>query len=147
MTITPFPTNTVDTIDAIRDEIGRQITINVKVQGTACPVCDLDPITNTSTDSFCETCSGVYWLNTTSGISTYAHIRWGGSDQPMYTAGGVIDMGDCIATIKYTETLLSGVQNSDHFIVDDKDMYLKKYILRGVKPLNRIRVILKEDSN
>lgn len=145
MTTFSFP-DTTDILDGIRETIQRPITINVHVQGTACPVCDLDPITNTSTDSFCIYCSGLYWINTTSGISTYGHVHWMGLDQPMYTQGGTIDTGDCIVTFKYTATILSGIQNSTNFIVDDRDMYLKKYVLKGVKELNRIRVLLKEDS-
>lgn len=145
MVIPHFP-DTTDILDEIRGEIQRPVIINVHVQGTACPVCDEDPITHASVDSFCPVCSGLHWINTTSGISTYGHVRWMGLDQPQYTAGGIIDDGDCIVTLKYTTVLLSGVQNSENFIVDGRDLYLKKYILRGVKQLNRIRVLLKEDS-
>lgn len=141
-----FP-NTVDTKDEIRSTIQRSIVINVAVEGTPCPVCDLDPITNTSTNSFCDTCSGVYWLNTTSGYTTSGHVKWVGADQPLYTPGGIIDVGNCIVTIKYTNDNLTAVENSDSFIVDNKDMYLKTFVTKGVQELDRIRVILKEDSD
>jgi hypothetical protein len=146
MTVPSFPPDTYIVKDSIRESIQRAITVNVKVAGTPCPTCDLDPITNTSLDSFCETCSGVYWLNTTSGWLVSGHVRWMGADQPYYTPGGVIDTGDCLVTIKYTVSGLAHVQNSDSFIVDGRDMYLKKYILRGVPTVDRIRIILKEDS-
>lgn len=146
MTVPAFP-NTVAIKDAIRESIQRTIVINVAVEGTPCPACDLDPITNTSTNSFCEVCSGVHWLNTTSGYTTSGHIKWVGADQPMYTAGGIIDVGNCIVTIKYTNSNLAAVENSDSFIVDNKDMYLKTFITKGVQELDRIRIILKEDSD
>jgi hypothetical protein len=145
MTVPAFP-NTVAIKDAIRESIQRPIVINVAVEGTPCPICDLDPVTNNSTDSFCYYCSGVYWLNTTSGYLVSGHIRWRSSDQPMYTAGGVIDIGDCIVTVKLTDENLDAVQNSENFIVDERDLYLKNYVLKGVQELDRIRIILKEDS-
>ena len=146
MTVPAFP-NTVAIKDAIRASIERSILINVAVEGTPCPICDLDPITNTSTDSFCDTCSGVYWLNTTSGYTVSGHIRWKLSDQPLYTAGGVIEEGDCIVTIKHTEPNLTAVVNSKSIIIDGKDLYRIGYVLKGVQELDRIRIILKEDSN
>lgn len=142
-----WPSNTGEVINDIREEIGRDITINVSVTGTPCPDCDLDPITNTSLDSFCTTCSGVYWLNTTSGYVIKAHVRWMSADMPLYTQGGAIYEGDCIATLEFTEQNLENVQNSDSFVVDEKDLYLEKYALRGVPSINRIRVFLKEDND
>lgn len=146
MAIPDFP-DTTDTLDEIRSKIERPITINVKVAGTGCPVCDLDPITNTSTDSFCTTCSGLYWLNTVSGYVVSGHVRWMGTDQPLFTEGGVIDTGDCIVTIKYTVLNLANVENSDSFIVDGRDLYRKEHVLKGVRNLNRIRIVLKEDND
>jgi hypothetical protein len=146
MIVPAFP-NTVAIKDAIRESIQRAILINVAVEGTPCPVCDLDPITQTSTDSFCYVCSGVYWLNTVSGYVCSGHIRWRMADQPMYTAGGIIDVGDCIVTIKHTESNLTAVENSDSFTIDGRDLYLKNYVLKGVQELDRIRIILKEDSD
>lgn len=146
MTVPAFP-NTVAIKDAIRESIQRAIVINVAVEGTPCPACDLDPITNVSTDSFCYYCSGVYWVNTTSGYTVSGHVRWISSDQPLYTAGGVIDEGNCIVTIKHTDDNLTAVQNSENFIIDNRDLYLVRYIPRGVQELDRIRIILKEDNN
>lgn len=146
MTIPDFP-DTTAVLDEIREKIQRPVTINVHVQGIPCTACSLDPITNTSTNSFCTVCSGVYWIHTTSGYDTYGHVRWLGADQPLYTEGGTIDMGDCIVTFKYDTQTLSYIQDSESFIVDGRDLYLKEYIPRGVQNLNRIRVILKEDSD
>jgi len=141
-----FPDDTKEVIDAIREEIGRYVTINVAVEGTPCPVCELDPVTNTSTDSFCETCGGKYWLNTASGVQVLGHIRWIKNNQPMYTPGGVIDDGDCVVTIAYSVENLSNVENSVSWVVDGQDMYYKNHVLRGVQDVNRIRVTLMEDA-
>lgn len=146
VTVPAFPDIT-EVLDAMRSSIQRPIVINVNIEGTPCPVCDLDPITNTSTDSFCETCDGLYWLNTTSGLLVSGHVRWTRTDQPMYSPGGIIDQGDCIVTVKYSEETLSGIQNSSSFTVDDRDLYLKNYVQKGVQQINRIRIILKEDSD
>lgn len=145
MTIPAFP-DTTETLDAIRATIERPITINVKVQGTPCSACELDPITNTSVNSFCTVCSGLHWINTISGYTISGHVRWTRLEQPMYSPGGIIDQGDCIVTVKYSELTLTNIQNSDHFIVDERDLYLKNYVKKGVRQLNRIRIILKEDS-
>jgi len=145
MTIT-FPTDTKEVIDDIREAIGRNVTINVKTTGTPCPVCDLDPVTNTSTDSFCETCDGKYWIDTTTPVVVLGHVRWIKNNQPLYTPGGVIDEGDCIVTIEYTAQNLQYVENSESWIVDGQDMYYKTHVPRGKPDINRIRVILKEDA-
>ncbi len=140
-----WPNNTKEIIDDIRDTIGREITINVKVPGDPCPDCDLDPITGVSTDSYCTTCSGLYWINTISGSPVMAHVRWTKIGQPIYEPGGIIYDGDCIVTITYSDENLNNVINSDSFIVDGKDLYMKNYVLRGVQDINRIRIILLED--
>jgi hypothetical protein len=143
-----WPAETVTaTIDEIRDNIGREVEVYVKVAGEACPTCTLDVTTNLSADPFCPTCSGTYWINTLSGWSVNAHVRWRSTDQPKYTPGGIIDEGDCHVTIKYTEAALSNIQNSDHFIVDSRDMYMKNYKLRGAPEPNRITVTLLEDND
>jgi len=140
-----WPTNTTDIIDEIRYTIGRDILINVRVSGTACPDCSLDPVTNLSTDPFCATCAGEYWLNTISGVTCSAHVRWKSTDQPLRVAGGIIDEGDCYVTIALSGHL-GCVQSSVSYVVDDKLMYMKNYKVRGVPQPNRITVVLLEDK-
>jgi len=140
-----WPSNTAEIINKIRETIGRLITIYVNVSGTACPVCTLDPVTNLSTDPFCLTCEGNYWLAVTSAWTCSAHIRWRRTDQPIWSPGGIVDEGDCKVTIALSGSALYNVQNSNYFIVDDIDLYMKNYYQKGVQPLNRITVILMED--
>lgn len=150
MSFTPiWPSNRVRSIiDAIREAIGRVITIYVNVSGTACsdPGCSLDPVTNLSTNQFCVTCGGNYWIATTSAWACSAHVRWRSAEQLLWATGGIIDEGDCKVTIAYSGDALHNVQNSDYFIVDGRDMYMKNYRLKGVQPVNRIAITLLEDK-
>lgn len=141
-----WPSNTGDTIDAIRNTIGRDITIFTTVSGIPCPAsgCDLNPVTNLSTNQFCPVCSGSYWINTTSGVVLKAHIRTKEVDVPVWEVGGRIVDGDALVQIKYTIANMDYVNNSEYFLVDTRE-YIKKNIdLRGVPEINRILVSLQE---
>ncbi len=128
-----WPPNTRAVIDKIREAIGREITIYVTVTGVVCTTsgCSLDPVTNLSTDPFCPGCEGNYWVDTISGWTCSAHIRWRQTDQPLWTAGGIIDEGDCKVTIANSGVALYNVQHSKYFVVDDIDLYMKSYFLKG----------------
>lgn len=143
-----FPSDTKEIIDDIRDAIGRYITINVTASGTPCPLnCGYDPINDASIDVTCSGCNGVYWMNTTSGWLTKAHIRWGSADRPIYSPGGKAFEGDCIVTIEYTAESLANIENSESFIVDEKTLILEDFILKGVPNINRITIALIERDN
>lgn len=148
MTIT-FPDNTKDIIDEIRGVIGRDITIFVTVSGIPCTAsgCSLDPITNLSTNPFCGVCHGNYWINTLSGWTCSGHIRWLSADQPLWTQGGKIEDGDCKVTIAFSNIALEHVKASKYFVVDNIELYLKHYRLKGAKEINRIQIMLIEDPN
>ena len=60
MTEIVWPTNTKTIIDNIRGAIGRTVDFYTVASSNPCSVCDLDPVTDESTDSFCTTCSGLY---------------------------------------------------------------------------------------
>jgi hypothetical protein len=132
---TTFETSVVD---GIRNAIGRDVTFFVITSGAPCPVCDLDPITNTSTDSFCIICSGAYWIYTYSGVDIFSHITWGFSEQLGWVSGGTQDEGDCRIQIKYTPENIVTVETAQWVEVDGKVMQITKKILRGVQTLNRI---------
>src|SRR3990167_8512846 len=100
--IAPFPQNTRVTIEAIINEDGRDVTFFIVDSQIPCPVCDLDPISNTSTDSYCPTCSGEYWINTYSGWTITAHVTWGMSEDRAWETGGMIDNGDCKVKFIYS---------------------------------------------
>ncbi|HEC63694.1 hypothetical protein LCGC14_0482860 [marine sediment metagenome] len=141
-----WPDNTAGVTDAIRDAIGRDVTINTTVSGIPCPVsgCLLNPVTNLATDPFCLVCEGQHWINTTSGLVVNAHVTWRPADIPVWVTGGVILQGDCLIQIKYTDLRLDQVNEATNFIVDSKEMIKHDVILRGVPDLNRILVTLKE---
>lgn len=146
MTTIVWPTDTPDTIDAIRNAIGRDIIIYRSVQGVPCTAsgCDLDPVTQLSTNQFCPVCSGFYYINTTSGLTVNAHVRMKEADVPVWTIGGYIVDGDAQVQIKYNDANIAAVNNSDYFLVDNREFIKKDIDLRGVPTVNRIIVTLVE---
>lgn len=143
-----FPTDTVTVIDQIREAIGRNITIQVLVSGIPCPdITDsLDPVTGLSTNQFCPTCSGIYWLSTLSGYLVKAHIRSGKMDTPVWVTAGEIFTGDAQVQIKYTLANMTAVENSEYFDVDGRRFVKSEVDLRGVPEINRILVTLEEQE-
>ena len=140
-----FPDNTEDTIDAIREAIGRDITF-VTVSAIACTAsgCSLDPVTNTGTNSFCVTCSGLYWIPVLSNYEVKAHVTWGSADQLNWVTGGQLIDGDCRVQVKSTSAVLSAIEDTDHVVVDGKTFEIKSKIYRGVPELNRVLIDLIE---
>lgn len=147
MTNILWPSNTKNIIDSIRNAIGRDIIGMITVTGISCSYCILNPVTNLSTDPFCSGCGGTYWLTTHSGWTVNAHVRWAGAEQPLWQPGGKIIEGDCHITIAFSDENLSLLEKVDYFVVDEKEMYMKKYVLKGVPEINRIKVVLLEDPD
>lgn len=143
-----WPTDTADSIDAIRNAIGRDILINVTVSGIPCTVsgCDLDPVTGLSTNQFCSECSGFYYINTISGYAVLAHVNWGQADTPIWETGGRVTEGDCLIQLKYTVTNEAAVDGSKSFVVDGKTLVKEAVDYRGVPDINRILVTLTQEE-
>lgn len=143
-----WPTDTADTIDAIRGAIGRNILINITVSGIPCSAsgCGLDPVTQLSTDQFCPICSGFYWTNTTSGYVVNAHVNWGQSDTPIWETGGRVVEGDCLVQMKYTIANVAAVDEAKSFVVDGKTLVKDAVDYRGVPDINRILVTLTQEE-
>jgi hypothetical protein len=143
-----WPSNTVNVIDEIRDAIGRNVIINIPITGIACtnPSDHLDPVTNLSTNQFCPTCHGAYWLNSISGVTVIAHVTWKPAEIPMWYPGGQIVEGDCLVQIKYTASAYTYVTDAESFIVDGKTLTKRNIILRGVPQTNRILVALDQQE-
>lgn len=140
-----WPDNTTEIIDKIRGAIGRDVTFYVVASSTPCPTCSLDPITNESTDSFCPTCSGIYWIPVYSGYTVSGHITWGNMDTLQWITTGQYFDGNARVQIKYTPESLSIVeqtQDSGYVVVDNESMEIKSILLRGVKNINRILINL-----
>jgi hypothetical protein len=139
-----FPENTGEIITAIRNAIGRAVTFYVVASSTACTLCDLEPITNTSTDPFCLECNGTYWIPVMSGVTLSGHVAWGKSDQMRWESGGQWWEGSAGVQIAYTPTNLETVESAVYVVVDDQEMEVRKVMRRGVKSLNRILIDLIE---
>jgi len=142
--IISFPENTEDVINAIRTAIGRDVIFCVVASATACTLCDLDPVTNTSTDSFCLECNGDYWIPVFSGVTILGHISWGKSDQMRWETGGMWYEGSCGVQIEYTPENLATVNSAIYVTVDEKEMEIRKKMMRGVQNINRILLDLIE---
>lgn len=152
MTTITWPTDSEKVVvDAIRTAIGRPTYWYILASTIECPTCladgDLyDPVNESSTDSFCPTCSGLYYIPVYSGSEIDAHITWGKSEQLGWYTGGQQMEGDCRVQIEYTTANLNAVDNAKWVIVDGKRMEVKKKILRGVQTINRILVDLDEQE-
>lgn len=144
MSIT-FPTNTEEVIDGIRTVIGRDVNF-YQMTISECPTCSLDPITENSTDSFCPTCSGLYYIDTPYSVTISGHVTWGNIDALQWVPGGQLFDGDCRIQIKYTLDNLDIVTNSEYVIADSVRLVVDDYALRGVQDLNRIVIILNQEE-
>jgi len=139
-----FPSNTKTVIDAIRGVLGRGVEFITTESGNPCPVCDLDPIANTSTDSFCETCSGMYWIPVYETYTISGHITWGQADILDWQSAGQLFDGECRVQVEYTDTNITILDKTEYLVVDNKKMEVKKRIERGVPTLNRVLLDLIE---
>lgn len=141
-----FPSNTTEITDSIRTAIGRTIYLQIVASSIPCSVCTLDPVTNTSTDSFCYNCSGTFWIEQEEEYPVLAHVNWGPGDILQWNTGGQYFDGDCLVQIKLTEENLNAVDTTNYVVVDERELEIKSKILRGVPELNRILLNLVERS-
>lgn len=144
MTTIVWPSDTTSVIDAIRGVIGRRVYFYKVINNSECTVCELDPVTGHSTDSFCYECSGLYYIPTYSGVTLSGHVTWAGADQLGWVTGGQILEGDCRVQIKYTEENDLLLDDTEWVEVDDRKLTIVKRLPRGVPTVNRILVDLKE---
>ena len=142
-----FPSNTTEIIDDIRGAIGRPVSFYSISNETVCSAgCILDPVTNTSTNSFCPVCSGNYYIYTYSGVTVSGHVFWNSSDLMNWPSAGFTFEGECRVQIKYTQELLSLVDNTEYVIVDGKKMTIRNKAYRGVPNINRIILYLDQEE-
>lgn len=139
-----WPSNTREVISGIIDQIGRDVEIFFVWSSYACPDCSLDPITNTSSDSFCPTCSGEYWVDVMSGVTRLAHVTWKFDYGNEFQTGGRNMIGDARVKIMHSDADEALVKQSKYLVVDDKIMNLEKTTLLGAPQVNRIIMDLKE---
>lgn len=130
-------------IDDIRGLIGRTVDF-YSATLSGCSVCSLDPTTDTSTDSLCPVCSGVYWIESFSSITVSGHITWGNVDYLNWQVGGQLFDGDCRIQIKLQDTTLDMIEATKYVVADGKVLEIKSHIMRGVPDLNRVLIDLIE---
>lgn len=148
MTITfPSSAETRVIINEIRDVIGRPVTIytELKVPCVASG-CSLNPVTLTSTNPFCLTCSGIGFVITNSGLTVNGHVTWKPSEILNWQTGGQSFIGDCLVQIEYTSEIANLVKYCKYMEVDNKRMELKSITMRGAPSVNRLLISLLEDE-
>lgn len=137
-----FPVDTAQQIEEIIDQIGREVDFYTATY-SGCLACNLDPLSDTSTDSTCPVCSGLYWIPTYTASGIVSHVTWGNLDDKSWQTGGMIDNGECTVKFMHSDEREELVNEAEYVVVDDREMDIKNIILRGV-PVNRILVRLKE---
>lgn len=141
-----FPENTKKIIDSIRNAIGRDVIFNHVASYTECPDCTLNPVTKTSTNSFCTTCLGLYYIPNITPITVKAHVTWGLFDRLNWISGGELSDAKCRIQIEYNELNDSITKYGTSVIVDGKTMYIDKKNYHGVPEINRIVLELKSEE-
>jgi len=139
-----WPSNTKSIIDQIRNVIGRDVTFITVSDAEICPVCGVDPVSGGAIDPYCLTCSGLGYLYTYSGTTVSGHVTWGFSELLAWYTGGQQFDGDCRVQIEYTPEMVTVLDDTKWVIIDNKTMQVKKRIYRGVQPINRILIDLRE---
>jgi hypothetical protein len=132
-----FPTDTRELINSIRGVVGRAVYFYTD-NPTECSVCSLDPITNTSTNPYCTTCSGLHYIHNYSSTTISGHITWNPAETLQWSAGGQYELGDVRVQVEYTVSNLSTIDNTEYIMVDGKRVIIRNKIYRGVPELNRV---------
>jgi hypothetical protein len=144
--LAPWPSTVLATISGIIDEIGRDVELVYVWSTSACTVCDLDPVTNTSVDSFCPTCSGDYWIPIYSSEYILSHVTWKFDYENEFSQGGKVLIGDARVKFMHTEAREELVRETEYIVLDGKIMNVEKTTLLGT-PINRIILDLKQKED
>ena len=140
-----FPTNTKQLITEMIDTIGREVIFyTISSYPCTASTCYLDPVNNTSTNSFCPVCSGKFWIAAYSGTMRKAHVTWKFADLKQWETGGWNFVGDGIIKVMYSGNIMDIIDSTDYILVDDKKVNIDKITVLGVPSLNRIIIDFKE---
>lgn len=146
MTLAMWPSDVREKIEEIIGMIGRDVEFFYVYSSYGCPVCDLDPTTDTSVDSYCPVCSGVYWIAVYSGVTMSGHVTWKFDYQNEFETGGKYLIGDARVKVMHTDEREQLIRETKYLIVDGKTMNIEKTTLLGT-PINRIVLDLKEKED
>jgi len=138
-----FPPDTKNTIDAMRQAIGRNATFYSRIE-IVCPTCGIDPLSGQALNSFCPTCSGLGHIYTMSGTVVLGHVNYGTLDSFRWASAGQYPEGDATFQMEYTPEHLTLVEGMDYLAIDNKKFSYTKQIIRGIPTPNRIILILVE---
>lgn len=133
-------------IEQIIADIGRDVNFYYIYSSYACPNPDdsLDPITNTSTNSFCPICSGEYWIDVYSGYTMSGHVTWKYDFQNEFETGGRIFIGDVQVKVMHSDERENIIkQPKTYLVVDNITVDIVKITKLGTPP-NRLIVHCKE---
>lgn len=136
-----------DQIDAVREQIGRNVTVYYSKR-EGCTLCTpsgwFDPISDTTWYATCPVCHGRYWLNTAITKDILARVHWVSNEAITVSPGGRHFIGDAQITVDPSEraTLVLAQNDLGGVIVDGQDMSIHKIPPLGAPTINRIRAIL-----
>ncbi len=135
-------------IDAVRDQIGRDVTVYYPSE-EACSICVasgyLDTIHNTSWYTHCPECGGKYWRRYTKSEDILARVHWVSNEGITATPGGKYFLGDAQITVDpcHLELLESAQSEQGKVVIDGQDMSIVRINPLGAPEINRVRAILK----
>jgi hypothetical protein len=133
--------------DAIRAAIGRDVNF-VFESFSACATCSglgyYDEVNNSSLDSFCPNCSGIFWIPTESIVAVKSHVRWKLADESQKEIGGETFTGDCIITIASDALTSNQLASIKEIRVDSRKLVPTRTIPRGVPNVDRYRILARQ---
>jgi len=142
-----FPSNTRELIEGMIDADGRDVLFYTHtLEACTASGCSLDPVTNTSTNSLCLTCSGNYWIPVWSSNSIKAHVSWKFADDLDWHTGGYVFKGDGIVKIMYSGPYMDILDNTEYMVVDGKRVSVENITLLGIPQVNRVIIDFREEE-
>lgn len=132
--------------EIITNSTGRDVDFFYVYSSYPCPNPDdsYDPVTDTSTNSFCPICSGIYWIPTYSGVTMSGHVTWKFDYKNEFETGGRVFIGDVQVKVMHTEDRERFIKDDvKYLVVDDIVVDIVKITKLG-NPPNRLIVSCKE---
>jgi len=94
--------NILDKISEVNHYFNESIDL-VSITKQPCPDCDIDPITNEASDSFCETCGGSGYIETETILTIVASVEYESEFEKIFTKIGEFSENKIVVTIDTKE--------------------------------------------